>query len=123
MTTPAIRARRRAGYALVGLTLGILVVLVLLLLIRTWTLVDATRQTQKSNTSTVELIQDCTTPGGECYQRGESRTAAAVGDIGVLSVYAAACAATEDEAGLSTDEFAARIEHCVKRLVQAERSH
>lgn len=59
------------------------------------------RQTQLDNArraedtrELAEQIKSCTTPGGECFQRGEKRTAAAVGAIGVVNKRSAAAAAS-----------------------------
>jgi len=66
------------------------------------------RQTQVDNAERAEdtkvlaeQIKSCTTPGGECFQRGERRTAKAVGAIGAVNkrsaAAAAACAQTRRE--------------------------
>lgn len=39
-----------------------------------------------------EAIRDCTTPGGDCYQRSRQASADAVGSINRVTVIAAACA-------------------------------
>ena len=58
------------------------------------------RQTQLDNAQRAEdtrvlaeQIKSCTIPDGACYQRGEKRTAAAVGAIGVVNKRSAAAAA------------------------------
>lgn len=58
------------------------------------------RQTQLDNAKRAEdtrqlaeRITSCTTPGGACYQRGERRTAKAVGAIGAVNKRSAAAAA------------------------------
>ena len=60
----------------------------------------AVRQTQVYNTARAkdtqtlaEQIRSCTTPGGECYDRGQKQTAKAVGTIGVTQQAAAAAGA------------------------------
>jgi hypothetical protein len=61
------------------------------------------RETQTANTpllensnETLKLIRDCTTPGEECFDRGQRRTAEVVAnltsDLTRVSAYAAACA-------------------------------
>lgn len=78
------------------------------------------RQSQVTNTTTLnnssrvlELVEDCTTPGGECYQRGRENTAGAVGDIGRVTVLAAACAASIEDANLSVPARADLIQRCI----------
>lgn len=44
------------------------------------------------NDETLALIKDCTQPDGECFKRGQRRTAAAVGDINRVVILAASCA-------------------------------
>lgn len=79
------------------------------------------REVQRTNTlsltnseRTLDLIEDCTTPGGECYQRSQERTASVVGDIGRLSAYAAACA---DKKGV---QGRGEIYNCVLRLLSQD---
>lgn len=50
------------------------------------------RETQKATRSTISVIQDCTTPGGKCYQRTQRQTRGVVDSINEVSVYAATCA-------------------------------
>lgn len=38
-----------------------------------------------------DLIIDCTTPGGECYQRGQEQTARVVAGLNVVSQYSVIC--------------------------------
>lgn len=94
------------------------------------------RDTQTENTPTLEaanrsanLIEDCVKPTGKCFQRGQRRTAKAVGQIvgGVrqVSIDAAACAATEarapDADALGAAELAARIDRCITELAKLRR--
>jgi hypothetical protein len=90
--------RRPVGYAIIGFLLGLLVLLALVAIIRTWAVADAIRESQKTNVSTIELIRDCTTPGGECYGRSEDRYRTAVSGInaGTLRIIAAALACEAD---------------------------
>lgn len=85
-------------------------------------IVSGVEAQQDTNTGTLnaserglELIRDCTEPGGECYGRSQRRTADAVADINLAAVYAAACADREGVQG--EDEIYA----CVVRLF-AERA-
>lgn len=48
--------------------------------------------------ATAEQVESCTTPGRECFKRSQAATAAAVGSINQVAVYAAACAADVDSA-------------------------
>ena len=97
--SPTPQARRRILGALAGVAVGVLLVLLIALLVRTWTLADEIREAQKVNTGTLttsektlDRINDCTTPGRKCYDKGQTRTAKAVGDINRVIVLAAACA-------------------------------
>lgn len=97
--TPQARRRRRVLGTVAGVAVGVLLVLLIALLIRTWTLADEIRETQRVNTGTLttseetlDRINDCTTPGRKCYDKGQKRTAEAVGDINRVIVLAAACA-------------------------------
>lgn len=54
------------------------------------------------------ILVDCTSPGGECYERGQERTGEAVGNINRIVVLAAACA---DRPGAHT---VLEIERCIK---------
>ena len=87
-------------------------------------IVSSIEKQQDSNTTTIDtaqktldLIQDCTQPGGECYDEGQRRTAAAVGDIGRLSVYASACAADRSLLEQNLEQRADSIQRCVTRLL------
>jgi uncharacterized protein YlxW (UPF0749 family) len=59
-------------------------------------------------------IESCTTPKGECYERGRSQTADAVGTINRITIYAAACA---DRAGVDT---APEIQACIEQALASE---
>lgn len=65
---------------------------------------DKVRNTQLTNKSTIDnsaetlaLVKDCVDPGGECYKRGQERTASVLGSIQQSQIraasYAASCAA------------------------------
>lgn len=53
---------------------------------------DTNTGTLDASEATLDRIVECTTPGRECYDRGQEQTSAAVGDINRISVLAAACA-------------------------------
>ncbi len=59
--------------------------------------------------ATREKIADCTTPNGECYQRGEERTGEVLIDVGEIVRLTMACA---DKAGVQTEE---EIQRCVEK--------
>lgn len=107
-------SRRPILGALFGLAIGVLVVLVLTLLVRTWGLADQIRQAQKGNVSTLHVVRDCTDPGGTCFKRGQKSTAKAVASINKITVYAAACA---DKPGNQT---VTQIQSCVIRKLAAD---
>lgn len=67
-----------------------------------------------STRDVLEEVRSCTTPGGECYQRGQESTVKAVGDINRIVVYAAACA---DRRGVNTEQ---EIQACVLKLLEED---
>jgi hypothetical protein len=106
---------RRVTWALLGVALGglvgsLLLSAVVVAQIRT-DQVDRKPQLAEDS-ATLALIKDCTEPGGECFKRGQKRTAEAVGNINQVIVAAAACAAGVD-ARLPVDERLAFISNCV----------
>lgn len=111
--------RRPLLGAVAGLLIGLLVAGFLVLTIRTWSLTDDIRASQvvnanarKSSDDTLHAIQDCTQPSGECFQRGQKRTASAVGDINKVVILAAACSVGLP-ASLTVDERQSSIQSCV----------
>ena len=96
MTSPD--SRRQLWGAASAFLLGLLVVLLVVAVIQTWVLADDIRNAQKSNQSVLGYVQDCTTPGGECFERGQDQTAQAVSGInaGTLRIIAAALACEAD---------------------------
>jgi hypothetical protein len=90
-------------------------------------IVSGIEQQQQTNTDTINTAEetlarviDCTEPGGECFEAGSKRTAAAVGNIGRLSVYAAACAADPVRQQETLQQRASEIEACVTGLVERD---
>lgn len=74
------------------------------------------RQAQRDNAETLRLIRSCTSPGMECFERGQKQTAEAVADINRVAIIAAACA---DKPNRQTVE---QIQSCViTRLARADR--
>lgn len=105
---------RSAGYALAGLCVGLVVVLLLSLVVKTTSVVTTIRGTQETNTQitrtnaeTLRIIKSCTTPGQSCYDRGQKATAGAVASINRVVILAAACASQH------RGESVARVQTCV----------
>lgn len=120
--------RRHVGWTLVGL--GIVAIVSLLATAAVIGAVNSTliRQSQVTNTSTLnnsnrvlQLIEDCTRPGGECYERGRESTASAVSDIGRVTVLAAACSASLDDEALTVPQRADLIQRCI--VANLDRDH
>jgi hypothetical protein len=106
---------RTFGWVVIALLIAALTVTLL-----TATLVGADntntiRTSQRANAETLRLIQDCTQPGGECYDRGQKQTADVVADLNRAAVYAAACA---DKPGVQGKD---EIYACVIRLFAADK--
>lgn len=121
-------SRQRPAFgAAVGVLVGVLIVAVLLLIVRTWSVTDQIRESQKTNTGTLEASQrtldtvnDCTQPSGDCFKRGQKRTASAVGDINRVVILAAACSVGLDTR-LSVSERQTLIQSCVIDRLAASR--
>jgi hypothetical protein len=99
-------------YALIGVAVGILLLGTLALLVRTWSVTDQIRTAQETNAGVLEAVQDCTQPGGDCFQRGQKQTAAAVGDINRVVILAAACSVGLDPE-MPVADRQAEIQTCV----------
>lgn len=113
------RHHRAIGNIVVGALIGLFLMLLLANVARTGEVVSTIRETQKSNTlltkdthSTADLIESCVNPDGECYLRGQRRTASAVADINRVVILAAACASGLP-ADLSIAARQTRIQTCV----------
>lgn len=109
---------RNFGWIIVGLLSALLLVIVLALLVGTGSSsqdaeenTEAIEQTQRDNRELLRLIKSCTTPGEECFQEGQERTADAIADINRVTVYAASCA---DKPGVQGQ---AEIYACVVELL------
>lgn len=73
------------------------------------------RQAQRESAESLQIIRSCTTPGMQCFDEGQKRTADAVADINRVAVYAAACA---DKPGVQgRDEIYACV---VRSLAKAD---
>lgn len=86
-------ARRRAiAWFIIGVLVALLVLLAFYALLSMRVVLDNVRGAQKDARSTGVRIEDCTTPGRECFERGQKQTAAAVASINRVAILAAACA-------------------------------
>lgn len=61
---------------------------------------------------TARLIEDCTSPGGDCFEEAQLRTAEAVRTINLVTIYSTGCVefqtlSTMDELKTCVDEFLA----------------
>ena len=77
-----------------GLTLlaaGIAVLLVLNLLAQVAEQTGQLEQLARENRTNGERLIDCTTPEGQCYQDGQTRTGEAVNTINEVTILAASC--------------------------------
>lgn len=118
--------RMRVAWAVVGVMGGLCVIVVVVAILVSATKSTAIRDTQVTNTqllentgATLELIQSCTTPGEPCYDDGQKRTAAAVGDINRVIVLAAACSVGLDP-DYSVDKRQVAIQECVIERLSIE---
>jgi hypothetical protein len=99
--------RRGLWYALIGVLVGALVVIVIFRVAQTADLVTEIRHSQITNHQTLHAIKSCTKPDGRCYKRGQKQTARAVSNINRVVILAAACASQEP------GQSVARIQACV----------
>lgn len=136
LVDPTQNPRLRAVlHAIAGLATGVLVVGGIFLAVTTYQLVDAVRDTQVSNTRRAELdrirdeqtaaaardaarsaerIEDCTTPGRQCFDDAQKRIGRTVGTINRYALAAAACA---DQPQTQTVE---EIQRCILQLIEAD---
>lgn len=103
---------RQWGWMFVAALSTALVVLALttLVLIRQ-TQLDGQARSKQTN-AVAQRVESCTTPGRECFKRGQDATAAAVASINQVAVYAAVCA---DRPGTTT---VPRIQRCIEELLE-----
>lgn len=74
------------------------------------------QEANRVNRAVLRTIEDCVTPDGECAQRGERRTARAVGDISVASVITSSCSPfVPEEADAPKERYEALVT-CIQRL-------
>lgn len=80
-TDPAVlRAVRHYYRALIGVAVATAAVMLTMLCVLVWLAFvsfDQREQIQRQ----AELITDCTTPGGECYEQSQKRTEEAVAEL------------------------------------------
>ena len=109
---------RQFTWALIALlVVGLVVTLVTATLVGTDN-TNTIRENQRDTKASLALIRSCTSPGGECYKRGQQQTGAAVATINRVVILAAACSVGLPR-GLSVDERQTRIQSCViERLSQ-----
>ena len=117
--------RRQVLWSVVALAVALLVVVVASAVVVSAVKSTSIRETQTQNTDllektdeTLQIMRGCTTPGEECYDRGQRRTAELVAhltsDLTRVSAYAAACA---DQAGVQTED---QIFACIVRRLAAD---
>lgn len=83
-------------------------------------MVYQTNQVAQQMRSITETMAECTTPGGPCYEKGNARTATAIGDIIAANIYMAQCARLYP--GEVGPEYDAKLNKCVYgRLAEAAR--
>ena len=78
-----------------------------------------------SNTSAlVNIVKDCTTPGGKCYQKSQAQTAQVLGSVDAqnraVTAAGAACSAGLP-AGLTYQQRYSRIHRCIHLTVDKKR--
>ena len=132
LVDPAGSPRLRAAlHVVAGAATAILLIGVLGLLVQTASLSALIRDTQVANTQRTEVtrnaaqaaergtdrIEDCTTPGRECFEEGQSRLAEAITGINDYATYAAACA---DKPRQQTYE---EIKACILEQITAAKLH
>lgn len=63
---------------------------------RTQDLLEQGVQQRAALQDQADLIIDCTSPGGECYQRGQEQTAKVVAGLNIVSQYSVICGEREN---------------------------
>jgi hypothetical protein len=96
---PELSKRRRVeviGRALLTAVTAILAIATVgLLMVQLQRLGDQTErltEIAEQNKATGDRIRDSTTPGGQCYQEGNSRTGTAIASINQVTIAAVSCA-------------------------------
>jgi hypothetical protein len=78
--------RRQENLAMFGL-LGVLSLLMLLMITVAWQNNQLAQHVKASS----DQLQDCTTPGGDCYKQGQARTGQAVQTLQRIQIYIVQC--------------------------------
>jgi hypothetical protein len=118
-----VRDHRGILGAVAGLAAGVVVLLLVLVLVGTYSTVTAIRATQGDSRRTLSLIESCTTPNGACTQAGNQRTSDAIDAIvggsarlhRVTRRYAIVAAACADHPGPQTTR---QITACIRQEIQ-----
>lgn len=118
--------RRQTLWAVIVVVAGLLTIAVITAALVSATTATRIRAAQVSNTRTLDssqrtlrLVEDCTTPGGVCYERSKKQTGDAVADINRVVILAAACSVGLPR-DLTVGERQTRIQSCViERLAQS----
>lgn len=112
--------QRRFGWALIGVLIGSLVMLLVASILNTNRTVATIRDSQQiaiknreANDKILEAIESCTTPGRKCFRESQRRTAKVVADINQVTVLAAVCAANAPSPTVPV------IEECIRRQLEA----
>ena len=103
--------RRQTVWFVLGLLVALLAMSTLYSIQRTATLAEAIRENQKSGRAVLDRVNDCTTPGRRCFEQGQKRTASAVGDINLVTIYAASCGSRHPGQPVV-------VRRCVERLLR-----
>lgn len=111
--------RLHLAWMVLGLALCAVLAVVLFAILKAATTTDKISALQNTNARKIDaseqslaLIKSCTTPGMDCYERGQRQSAKAVGDINKVIILAAACASGLPD-GVTVAERQDLISTCV----------
>ncbi len=114
-------SRRKVAWFVLGAGLAGVLLVVFAAVFTSATKTTQIRDTQETNSPliastnrTLKIIRDCTTPGRECYERGQQQLKGAITDINRVSIIAAACASGPREVSVT------EIQACVIRRLSAQ---
>lgn len=109
----------------IGLVIGVLIGVLVAGLATVPVLLGQIRSTQLEGTPTgkkllasAETIEDCTTPGGKCYERGQRQTAQILSSAQRIILLSAACSVDLDPAQ-PVDRRVRDITDCVTKRLTA----
>lgn len=82
-------------------------------------LIKSTATAAQEAKRSADRIENCTTPGLSCYDRGQKQLAGAVGSVNRIALIATSCAVQVESSGRVSTEAATYdlISQCVQRLV------